>query len=234
VSETNEIQIIARESVGTSRLHWYNHATNATGQSTQLVNLAAHNETVKAVWDRNLLLYAGDDGSQGYIKTHSLSSQTTTEVWRGAYLNVLPIDKGRRFVLTTKTDSFYIYSMVTRTPVMEKKGYCAQLSTMAKKNVCYGTGIYTIGNIVFDSNDNVRYTLPPGQYVIGISGDGQYLITSQNDIYETNTFSIVHKYGEGIPGVAYFSNDNGTIMHITDDQADIYNDKGLVYKYTWR
>ena len=135
-------------------------------------------------------------------------------------------------MVTTATDSFFVYSTAGGTPQLQNKGMIPGLALMQKKNVFYASGgVYSIGGNLYDVNNNLIHSLPAGVSIIGLSADGKYLASSQNEIYETTTFGVVHKFGDGFRGIVYFTSDNNAIIHVTDGDAE---HSSRVNRYTWR
>jgi hypothetical protein len=231
-NETGKLQVMEKDNFLNLRMSWIDVLTGSYDEQSSLLTLPTFEDRIKIVWG-NLALFTGrTNQNKGYVGMYDHNTQNVSVIWQGEYLNVIPVKNKERFVITSAMDSFFVYGMVNGIAELQKKGLIPGLSQMHKKNVFSCDDFFTVGGNKYDYNYNLLHSLNPGESFIGLSGNGSYAVSSVNEIYETATMNMVHKYGDGLKGIVYFSKDNNTIVHLAEYIP--YYERPLMYQYRWR
>jgi hypothetical protein len=102
-------------------------------------------------------------------------------------------------------------------------------------NTIHVPGLYSVSGTLYDDSFNLLHSLPVNTWFIGISGDGEYLVTSNNSILRASDFSEAAKYGDGFGGLTWFSNDNKTLYHLTEGSLNIkWDPPARLFIYPWQ
>ena len=128
-------------------------------------------------------------------------------------------------------DTFHVYQMTPTGPAYVKSGVVHNI--YISDRVFFGDGVVAVGGSLFDNDFNLLNNLP-GQLVYrGISRDGQYAVCNDNTIYRISDHTSVHTFGDGFPGVGYFSTDNDRMYFVAQTPLGGWLAPRL-FRYPWK
>ena len=192
---------------------------------------------IVAVFDNYIIYHGMTPGvpPYSYLAAYNLTTGEKTTFRTMSLPLVRTINQNTGFVVCSQDpairDTFHVYQMTPTGPAYVKSGVVHNI--YISDRVFFGDGVVAVGGSLFDNDFNLLNNLP-GQLVYrGLSRDGQYAVCSDNTIYRISDHTAVHTFGDGFPGVGYFSTDNDRMYFVAQTPLGGWLAPRL-FRYPWK
>lgn len=145
-----------------------------------------------------------------------------------------------RLIVSGHTDSLFVYQLENGNFNFLTKMYSLYSSPYNGLGVFEGNGYIVAGIDLFDQSFNKLGSIDPGigdnaNFFLGITDDGTFAATANNEVLSIPSLQVVRKYGDGFGTVTYFSSDNNTMFHFTEGNFNVrWSPPSRLFRYPWR
>lgn len=201
--------------------------------------LPVSSATIEGIFDKKALYSSFTETMprEGLLSLYDIVS-THDEIVRAVDTReATAIDDNSKFVINAANDSFFVYSFEGGILQLVAEERAPSLAYSYAHAVFSSTGKIAVGGNLYDKYFNLLYSLGNNEYFTGLSADGTYAATSNNEVYDISSSNVqlVKKYGDGFGTFPWFSNDNKTLYHLTEGSVNPkWNPGPRLFRYPFR